>query len=100
MRTLLKIFLVILFYLFFLPFHSALSDTIELRNMQVQIFSLQWCFTLNLSKPTNYRTFELYNPSRFILDVRNVETTSRLRYKELFGTQIKDIRYGPQADHV
>src|SRR3990167_1942711 len=100
MRTLLKIFLIILCYLFFLPIHSALSDTIELRNMQVQTFSHQWCFTLNLSKPTNYRTFELDNPSRFILDLRNVETTSRLRYKELFGTPIKDIRYGPQADHV
>lgn len=85
---------------FLFSFNAKTTDTISLHSMHLQELSHEWRFTFHLSEPVRYRTFFLQNPLRFVVDLRNVMNTSPLHHTELIDTPIKDIRYGPQADHV
>lgn len=79
---------------------NSFSADIILREMKVQDLSHEWRFTFSLSAPTNYRTFTLQNPLRYIVDLRNVTTTAHLRYKEILGTPIQSFRSGAKPDNI
>lgn len=79
---------------------TILAKPIELTNMQVHELGHTWQFIFYLSGSTNYRLFRLENPSRLVLDLKNVTTKQRLRYKSLLGTPIAGLRYSPHQDNI
>lgn len=83
----------------FMPI-TIFADKIQLKKMEVHDLSHHWQFVFYLSKPTQFRSFNLDNPNRFVLDLKNVHANIRLRYKPLFGTPINALRYSYHKDHI
>ena len=68
--------------------------------MEVHRLGHYWQFIFHLSGPTHYRIFQLKHPDRVVLDLSNVKTVKRLRYKEIIGTPITDLRYAAHQNNI
>lgn len=76
------------------------ANPIELTKLDMYRQDHQWQFIFYLSAPTQYRIFRLNNPSRLVLDLKDVTTKVRLRYKALIDTPISKMRYSQHQDHI
>lgn len=79
---------------------QMVAQSIQLNSMTTHELSHQWLFSFYLSGVTQYRTFTLKDPDRFILDLKNVQTKKHFGYKPLIGTPIKTVRFSAHNDNI
>lgn len=77
---------------------STFAKPVILRDMRVQNLSQDMRATLYLSSSTQYRTFTLHNPTRFVVDLQNTRTYRRLQFP--LHNPIVDFKYATHRDGI
>ncbi len=78
---------------------ATMANTVILRSMQMHAAMHESRITFNLSAPTQYRAFMLYNPNRFVVDLKNVKTFHPL-HLDMAGTAIRNFKYATHRDGI
>ena len=76
------------------------AKTIVLRSMDTKNLLRDGSVTFSLSARTRYRTFMLYHPSRFIVDLKDVKAYQKFHFSNYAGTSINDFRYATHKNGV
>lgn len=95
-----KISKIILCLVLFLAPIALYAKPIFIRSMQIKNASNACYVTFNLSAPTEYRTFMMHQPSRYVLDLKNIYTLRPLHFQGCSNTAVREFRYATHPDHI
>ena len=76
------------------------ANTVILRKLVVHNTPHQLSATFYLSSSTQYRTFSLHTPNRFIVDLKNVKTVQQLHFPDAAKSILNGFRYATHRDGV
>ena len=77
----------------------SLSAAVHISNIRIYPNKTSR-IVFDMSGPTTYKQFSLYNPARIVIDFRNVSHTLKPSHSAFIGTPIKDIRFAKKANHT
>lgn len=78
---------------------AAVAKAVIVRSMGIQNLRNESIVTLYLSSSTQYRTFVLHNPNRFVVDIKNTRTYQRL-HLSMRDSAINGFNYATHHDGV
>ena len=84
--------------LLFSPFIFA--NKILLRSMQVENNPQKMVMTFHLSGETHYRSFMLHNPTRYVIDLKNVKPVRPLRLSVTSSMPIRSFKYAAHSKDI
>lgn len=76
------------------------AKPIIIRSMQIKNNVNACTVVIHLSAPTQYRTLTMHQPSRFIVDLKNVRTLYPLHFKGCPRSVVKEFRYASYSNHI
>ena len=88
-----------IFILLVAPF-TVFSRTVFIRSMQFKNLKNACAVIFNLSAPTQYRSFMLHHPSRYVLDLKNIRTPYPLHFTGCSDATVKQFRYATHPSHI